>query len=80
MARLTGLPKGAAPADIQRVYERQEADYGAVLQNHAVLARTPAIFRGFRAMWDALGESALLPARLTHLINIKVASLIGCGL
>ncbi len=80
MPRLKGLPKDAAQADIQRVYERQEANYGAVLHNHAVLARTPAIFRGFRAMWDGLGESALLPPRLSHLINIRVASLIGCGL
>jgi alkylhydroperoxidase family enzyme len=80
MARLTGLSKDAAPADIRLVLERQERHYGAALENHAVLARTPAIFRSFRAMWDGLGESAQLPARLHDLVNIRVASLIGCGL
>jgi AhpD family alkylhydroperoxidase len=31
-------------------------------------------------MWEGLEESGLLPARLRDLINVKVASLVGCGL
>jgi hypothetical protein len=51
-----------------------------VLENHAILARRPDIFRGFRAMWDGLENGALLTPRLRDLLNIKTASLIGCGL
>lgn len=80
MPRVTGLNMEQVSGEIRAVYERQERTYGAVLYNHTVLARRPGIFRGFRAMWDGLDENALLPARLRHLVNIKVASLIGCGL
>lgn len=68
------------PADVQAVCQRLSERYGSVPYNHAVLARSPSIFRGFRAMWDGLESSALLPARLADLLNVKVARLIGCGL
>jgi hypothetical protein len=80
MARISGVAREEASPEARRVFERQEQFYGAVLHNHAVLARRPAIFRGFRAMWDGLEEDALLPARLRDLLNLKVATLIGCGL
>ena len=66
--------------NIVQVLARQQQRYGAVLPNHAVLARRPDIFRGFRAMWDGLEASGLLGARLACLINVRVAALIGCGL
>ena len=34
--------------------------YGCLPYNHAVLARRPSIFRGFRAMWNGLEQSGLL--------------------
>jgi hypothetical protein len=81
MSRVGGLTKEQVGADeIRRVLERQETTYGVVLENHAVLARRPGIFRGFRAMWDGLEESGLLGARLACLLNVRVAALIGCGL
>ena len=80
MARISGVPKEEAGPEARGVFERQERFYGAVLHNHAVLARRPVIFHGFRAMWDGLEEDALLPARLRDLLNLKVATLIGCGL
>jgi len=81
MPRICGLQKDQAPAaDIAAVFARQAERYGEVLPNHAVLARRPAIFRGFRAMWDGLDQSGLLGARLACLINVRVAALIGCGL
>ncbi len=80
MPRISGIdPDGATPEQ-RAILERQTRFYGAALYNHTVLARRPAIFRGFRAMWDGLEEGALLEARLRDLVNLKVASLIGCGL
>ncbi|HYM10785.1 MAG TPA: hypothetical protein VEU62_08630 [Bryobacterales bacterium] len=80
MARVAGLAKEQVSGEIGRIFERQEQRYGAPLYNHRVLARRPGIFRGFRAMWDGLEEDARLDARLRDLLNVKVASLIGCGL
>jgi hypothetical protein len=80
MPRVEGLDKGQVAPDLRQVFERQEHTYGAVLYNHTVLARRPGIFRGFRAMWDGLSEDPLLPARLADLVNVRVASLVGCGL
>ena len=80
MPRVAGLGKEQVNGEIRAIFDRHEQRYGAPLYNHMVLARRPAIFRGFRAMWDGLGEDALLPSRLSDLINVKVATLIGCGL
>jgi alkylhydroperoxidase family enzyme len=80
MPRIGGLEIDQVEDDLRAVYESQEQFYGAALYNHKVLARRPPVFRGFRAMWKALEEGALLPARLRDLVNLKVASLIGCGL
>jgi hypothetical protein len=78
--RVRGLDKEQVAADLRQVFDRQEQRYGSVLHNHQVLARRPSIFRGFRAMWDGIDESGLLPARLLDLVNVRVASLVGCGL
>ena len=68
------------PTDVRAVCERLKQRYGSLPMNHAVLARRPSIFRAFRGMWDGLEASGLLPARLVDLVNVKIASLIGCGL
>ena len=80
MSRIQGVDKGETCGEIRRIFDRQEKVYGAPLYNHQVLARRPGIFYGFRAMWDGLEEDALLSARLRDLVNVKVASLIGCEL
>ena len=68
------------PADVRAECERLKERYGSLPFNHAVLARRPSVFRAFRGMWDGLEASALLPPRLVDLVNVRVASLIGCGL
>jgi len=68
------------PDDVRTVCERLAERYGSVPYNHRVLSRRPTIFRAFRAMWDGLESSGLLPAPLVDLVNVRVASLIGCGL
>jgi hypothetical protein len=81
MPRVRALRKDeVAEPEMLRVLERQERNYGAVLENHAVLARRPGIFRGFRAMWDGLEEESLLGTRLAAMLNVRVAGSIGCSL
>jgi alkylhydroperoxidase family enzyme len=80
MARIRGLTKAqVSDPEIVGVFERQEKNYGQILENHAILARRPAIFRGFRAMWDVLDEGSLLGPRLAFLVNIRLAGSIGCS-
>jgi len=80
MPRVSGLGKEQVSGEVRAIYDRQENCYGSVLYNHTVLARRPGVFRGFRSMWDGLEENALLAPRLRDLVNVRVASLIGCGL
>jgi len=68
------------PSDVRAACDHLVNRYGLLPYNHAVLARRPTIFRAFRGMWEGLEESGLLPARLVDLVNLKVASLVGCGL
>jgi hypothetical protein len=82
---MIGMPRVPAavidiPADVRAVCETLRERYGSLPYNHAVLARRPTVFRAFRGMWEGLESSGLLPARLAALVNVKVASLIGCGL
>jgi hypothetical protein len=82
---MLGMPRISAandniPADVRAVCDRLKARYGSLPQNHALLARRPSIFRAFRGMWEGLEASGLLAARLVDLVNVRVASLIGCGL
>jgi len=81
MPRVRALKKEeVTDPEILRVFQRQEQNYGAILENHAVLARRPSIFRGFRAMWDGLDEDTLLGTRLAAMLNVRVAGKIGCSL
>lgn len=80
MPRVSGLDKREMKPEMRSICERLEQRYGSVPYNHSVLARRPSIFSAFRAMWEGLEQSALLPARLADFVNVKVASLIGCGL
>ena len=80
MARIAGLEVESLPADARRVCDRQAQRYGTAFYNHLVLARRMPIFRGFRAMWDGLEESGLLAPKLADLVNLHVASIVGCGL
>ncbi|MBZ5595853.1 MAG: hypothetical protein LAP39_26735 [Acidobacteriia bacterium] len=79
MPRIPGSSQNIPP-DVHAVCDKLEERYGALPENHAVLARRPSIFRAFRGMWEGLESSGLLPARLVDLVNVRVASLIGCGL
>jgi alkylhydroperoxidase family enzyme len=78
MARIEGVREGEAEPYVRRVLEAQARKWGAPLLNHLIYARRPSIFRGARAMWNGIGASGLIDARLQALINRRVASINGC--
>jgi hypothetical protein len=78
MPRIAGVDPSAAPPEISRVLDAQAKKWGAPLLNHLVYARLPALFRGVRAMWGALGRLGLIDLPLESLVNRRVAGHNGC--
>jgi hypothetical protein len=79
MARIDGVdPRSVADDYIAKILEAQAKAWGAPLLNHLVYARRPTIFRGARGMWTGIDGSKLIDAKLTALLNRRVAALNGC--
>jgi hypothetical protein len=72
-------PQQVSEDYIAKVLAAQAKTWGAPLLNHRVYARRPTLFRGVRGMWTGLDASGLIDARLTALLNRRVASLNGCA-
>ena len=78
MARIEGVDPDCAQGPIKAIFEAQIKKWGAPLLNHLIYARRPTILRGARAMWSGLDSSGLIDAKLTSLINRRVAAINGC--
>jgi hypothetical protein len=78
MARIAGVDPSAVPPEISRVLAAQAKKWGGPLLNHLVYARLPALFRGVRGMWGALGQLGLIDLQLESLVNRRVAAHNGC--
>jgi hypothetical protein len=77
--RIEPIDPRQVPEDyITKVLAAQARTWGAPLVNHLIYARRPSLFRGVRGMWTGLDASGLIDARLTVLLNRRVASLNGC--
>jgi len=76
--RIPPVDPSSVPPEIARVFAAQTARWGAPLANHLVYARLPALFRGVRGMWGALGQLGLIDAGLEALVNRRVAAHNGC--
>jgi alkylhydroperoxidase family enzyme len=78
MARVKDVNPSEVEGSIRKVFEAQQERWGAPLLNHLLYARRSTIFRGVRAMWTGIDASGLIDARLTALVNRRVASINGC--
>jgi hypothetical protein len=78
MPRIPFADLSSLPPEISRVLEAQSKTWGAPLLNHLVYARLPALFRGVRGMWGALGQLGLIDLQLESLVNRRVAAHNGC--
>lgn len=78
MTRIRALTRDEAPAEVRAFYDRNLETYGQVLNTTGLYAYRPSIQLGFRALSEGVVSSGLIPARLRHLINVRVASLVGC--
>ena len=78
MSRVAGVDPASVSPEIARVLDAQAKKWGAPLLNHLVYARLPALFRGVRGMWGALGHLGLIDVQLESLVNRRVAAHNGC--
>jgi hypothetical protein len=78
MARVPEPDVGTLDPSIRAVLEAQRKKWGAPFLNHLVYARRPSIFKGARAMWSGIDQSALIDPKLQALVNRRVAYLNGC--
>ena len=78
MSRIRGVDPQEVEPSIGRILEDQHKTWGDYLKPYLVYARCPPLLSGVRGMWDALGNSGLLPRTLISLVCRRVASINGC--
>ena len=78
MKRVNSIDPAHAEPRVAELFSKQQARWGAYLQPYLLYARRPSIVLGVRAMWDALGESGLLPDTLVTLVCRRVAAINSC--
>lgn len=78
MSRVPPVDPEAAAPEVQEVFARQVAQWGAPLEPTRVLAHCPPLVRGAAGLGIALEKSGQLPAGLRDLVSLRVAQLIGC--
>lgn len=78
MARIKGVNKNDAPADLRAMFEEQEKRYGVALNNAPIYALRPTIRKGVQALAEGIDQSGLIERDLRHLVCLKTASINGC--
>ena len=78
MSRIPPLNIDTAPPEARPLFEQDIEAYGQALNTTAVSAYRPGIARAVRRLGKEVAEAGLIPAQLRFLINVRVASLVGC--
>ena len=79
MARIHALTREEAPAEVRSIYDANVQAFGQVLNTTGIYAYRPTIQFGVKALADGIQKSGLIPDRLRCLINVRIASQVGCG-
>ena len=79
MTRVHALTREEAPAEVRPLYDANLRSYGQVLNSTPVWAHRPTIQLGVKALADGIQQSALISDKLRCLINVRIASQVGCG-
>ncbi len=64
---------------MQEIVEAQRKRYGVVLNSARQLAHAPRVAIGASAMSRELTRSGRIQPRLSALLNLRVAAIVGCG-
>ena len=77
MARVRLLGEQDVPEEARRYLQEQQEAYGTVLNSTAFAAYFPGMMAASRELGNAIDKGEL-PAEFRRLLNVKVASQIGC--
>ena len=77
MSRLRPLREDEIPEEARIYFQRQQAAFGTVFNSTAFAAYFPEMMIATQELGAAI-ERGSLPAQLRLLLNVKVASMIGC--
>lgn len=78
MARVQEVEDAGEDGTLQRIYKKEQAAFGHVLNTTKVLAHCPEILSAAKQLSAAIDRSEQLPADLLPLVYLRVASLNGC--
>ena len=78
MGRIPPLDLESAPPEARPLLEKDLATHDEVLNTTAVAARRPVIAEAAKALGQAVATGGTIPAQLRLLMNVRVATLVGC--
>lgn len=79
MARIRALSRDEAPEQVRHIYDGNLKNWGQVSNTTGIWAYRPSIQLGAQALGKGLSESGLISEKLRCLINVRIASQVGCG-
>lgn len=80
MAWLPDVPDDEFTPEVAQLAEAQVTIYGTVLNSTRQVAHAPVVATSASAMSRGLGRSGKTPKQLNHLLNLRVAAIVGCPL
>lgn len=78
MPRITPLDRDSAPPEARPFFDRDLEAFGQVLNTTQISAYRPAIAAAAKRLGQAVAEGGLIADQLRLLMNVRVASLVGC--
>lgn len=80
MAWAPEVSDDAMPDELADMVAAQRAHYGTVLHSTRMSAHIPAVALAAGGMGRAFSRSGRTARRLAHLLNLRVAAIVGCPL
>ena len=78
MAWLPDVKDDGFTPEVAKLAEAQVKVYGTVLNSTRQVAHAPVVATSASAMSRGLGRSGRTPAKLSHLLNLRVGAIVGC--
>jgi len=79
MTRLRALTRDEASPDVRPLYDANLAAFGQIMNTTGIWAYRPTVQLGVKALADGIQKSGLISDKLRCLVNVRIASQVGCG-
>jgi hypothetical protein len=79
MTRIHALTREEAPEGARAIYDANVKSWGQVSNTTGIWAYRPTIQQGVKALGEGFQRSGLISYKLRCLINVRIASQVGCG-